>query len=254
MGVHLSDSPASATAHPPPLATVPLLALHLIPGAVFTVCLLFASRFFVRHGLTAYLAELVLIPVCLAPMLVGVMLSSARRSGPGLSLGRAIAYRKPGTLGDYVTWPILLFLLWGLCSLAIVPLTGAIEGAIAGWFPAQLTTGAMVAGVASAPPGERLATLLVAVLFSGLLAPLVEEAYFRGFLLPRMAHLGPAAPVVNAFLFGVYHFFSPWALPAVFVAFVPVAFVVQAKKNFRIGVVVHVLFNLTGIITLFTRS
>ena len=79
----------------------------------------------------------------------------------------------------------------------------------------------------------------------------MEEAYFRGFLLPRMRHWGRMAPVANALLFGLYHFFTPWNLPAVFVAFVPVAFVVQARKNFRISLVVHVLFNLTGVLTLF---
>ena len=74
----------------------------------------------------------------------------------------------------------------------------------------------------------------------------MEEAYFRGFLLPRMRHWGRMAPVANALLFGLYHFFTPWNLPAVFVAFV-----VQARKNFRISLVVHVLFNLTGVLTLF---
>jgi membrane protease YdiL (CAAX protease family) len=100
-------------------------------------------------------------------------------------------------------------------------------------------------------PAQRHVPFVLASLLSGGLAPLVEEAYFRGFLLPRMRHWGPMAPVANALLFGVYHFFTPWNLPAVFVAFLPVAFVVQARKNFRISLVVHVLFNLTGVLTLF---
>ena len=66
-----------------------------------------------------------------------------------------------------------------------------------------------------------------------------------------MRRWGSFAPVANAFLFGLYHFFTPWNLPAVFVAFVPIAFVVQARKNFRIGLVVHAMFNLTGVLTLF---
>jgi membrane protease YdiL (CAAX protease family) len=59
--------------------------------------------------------------------------------------------------------------------------------------------------------------------------------------------------VLNAFLFGLYHFFSPRALPGIFVAFLPVAFVVQARRNFRIGIVVHATFNLTGVVTLALR-
>ena len=112
----------------------------------------------------------------------------------------------------------------------------------------------MVSGVASSPPVQRRVTLVLAIFLSGLLAPVVEEAYFRGFLLPRMKHLGRLAPVLSALLFGVYHFFTPWSLPIIFVAFLPIACVVQARQNFRIGVVVHAMFNLVGVVTVFSSS
>ncbi len=107
----------------------------------------------------------------------------------------------------------------------------------------------MVSGVASSPPVQRHLTLVLAIFLSGLLAPLIEETYFRGFLLPRMKHLRWLAPVLSALMFGVYHFFTPWGLPVIFVAFLPIAFVVQARQNFRIGVVVHAMFNLMGVVT-----
>jgi CAAX protease family protein len=253
----VSPEPPAFTAvaqQPPKLTPVGILAFHLLPGAVFSGVLMLVSRAFIEHGLTAYLAELVLIPTCLLPMLVGVMLVSGRRLGPRPSLRRVIAYRAPGTLADYIVWPILLFLCWGLASLAVIPLSGLLEEWYLTWFPAQLGTHALIDGVASSPPGQRHVTLVLAILLSGLLAPVVEEAYFRGFLLPRMRHLGWLAPVASALLFGLYHFFTPWGLPAIFVAFLPVAFVVRAKANFRIGVVVHAMFNLTGVLTLFFGS
>ena len=238
----------------PKLTVLGILGFHLIPGAVFTALLIFLSRIFIQHGLTAYLAELLLIPACLVPMLVGTMLVSAKRSGSRLSLSRVIGYRSPGTLGDYVGRPIVLFLCWALASLAVVPLSGHLEAWYLTWFPAQLGNHALVSGVVSSPSAQRRVTLVLAVLLSGLLAPLVEEAYFRGFLLPRMKHLGWLAPVLSAFLFGLYHFFAPWGLPVIFVAFLPIAFVVQARQNFRIGVVVHAMFNLVGVLTMFASS
>jgi membrane protease YdiL (CAAX protease family) len=238
----------------PSLTALGILGFHLIPGAVFSALLIFMSRVFIRHGLTAYLAELLLIPACLLPMLAGTMLVAAKQSGAGLSLRRAIGYSSPGTVGDYVGWPALLFLCWALASLAVVPLSRHLEAWYLTWFPAQLGNHALVGGVISSPPVQRHVTLVLALLLSGLLAPLVEEAYFRGFLLPRMKHLGWLAPVLSAFLFGLYHFFTPWGLPVIFVAFLPIAFVVQARQNFRIGVVVHAMFNLVGVITLFSTS
>jgi membrane protease YdiL (CAAX protease family) len=44
-------------------------------------------------------------------------------------------------------------------------------------------------------------------LLNGIIAPIVEEIYFRGYLLPRMDFLGKAAPLINVILFSIYHFF-----------------------------------------------
>lgn len=238
----------------PGLTPAGILGLHLVPGVVFSVLLVLLSRVFSQRGLTGYLAELILIPTCLMPMLVGIMLVSARRSGSGFSLRGVIGYRAPGTIADYVLSPIVLFGCWALASLAILPLVGRLEAWCLTWFPPQLGSHVLVGGVTSSPPGQRSVTLVLAILLSGLLVPLVEEAYFRGFLLPRMEHLGRLAPVLSAFLFGLYHFFTPWSLPAIFVAFLPIAFVVQANRNFRIGVVVHAMFNLMGVVAVFSGS
>jgi membrane protease YdiL (CAAX protease family) len=54
--------------------------------------------------------------------------------------------------------------------------------------------------------------LLVAVV---LLAPTVEELFFRGLLLPRMrAAFGKADVIVNGVIFGLYHLHQPWSMPA----------------------------------------
>jgi membrane protease YdiL (CAAX protease family) len=246
--------PTSSSTSEPQRLTVPwLIALHLCPGVVFTVLLILMSRLFVQHGLTAYLAELLLVPVCLAPMLAGVVFLWNAHTREGLSLIRSITYRERGSAGDYILWPILLYLSFAAASLVVRPLANALQQQFLGWFPTQLTVNAMISGLASTPPGPRLATLLLGGLLSGVVAPLVEESYFRGFLLPRIRHLGIMAPTLNALLFGLYHFFSPWSLPVIFAAFLPVAALVQAKRNYRIGIVVHAMFNLTGVVTLAAR-
>jgi membrane protease YdiL (CAAX protease family) len=54
--------------------------------------------------------------------------------------------------------------------------------------------------------------LLVAV---ALLAPIVEELFFRGLLLPRMRDaFGKADFAVNGLIFGLYHVHQPWSAPA----------------------------------------
>lgn len=244
-------TPKSDCSEPPRLSAHYIVGLHLAPGVVFFGFLYVLSGVFTEHGLTAYLAELIAIPACLVPVLICIIFLWSRRAAEARSLICAITYRDRGTAVDYVLWPILLYLCWALISLVVVPLAGVLETQLTGWFPARLSTHALISGVAGSPAAQRHATFVLAILLSGVLAPVVEEAYFRGFLLPRMSHLGRMAPVINAFLFGLYHFISPWSLPVIFVAFLPVVFVVQARKNFRIGIVVHAMFNLTGVLTVF---
>ena len=231
-----------------------VLVLHLAPGVLFTGSLIALSRVFVRAGLTAYLAEILLIPTCLAPTFIAAIWLWRRRAGEGEGVSSVLPYSAPGSITDYVGWPVLLYAFWGLLSLAVVPLASLLETRFFPWYPPQLRTQALIQGMASVSPEARLVTLVLAVLLSGVMAPFVEEAYFRGFLLPRMANRGWLAPVTSAFLFGLYHFFTPWSLPIIFLAFLPVAFVVRARRNFRISMVLHMLYNLTGVITLFLAT
>jgi membrane protease YdiL (CAAX protease family) len=231
----------------------PLLAvLHLVPGIIFAVFFFALSWMLIRRGLTGYLALRFAIPACLVPVEIGVMLLWNVRFTGTRSLSKAIGYRHKGTVVEYVALPLLLFLCWGVLSIAVSPMSRFLETHLSAWIPHWATQEALINGVTSCPPIQRNITLLLAVLLSGFLAPVVEELYFRGFLLPRMEHWGWAAPVVNSLLFAVYHFYFPGDVPGIFVALLPIAYVVRIKKNWRIGAIVHSMFNLWGVFSLFT--
>ena len=57
-----------------------------------------------------------------------------------------------------------------------------------------------------------LVTLAAYLVLNGFVGPIVEELYFRGYLLPRMEWMGRWAPLVNVSLFSLYHFWSPWQI------------------------------------------
>jgi membrane protease YdiL (CAAX protease family) len=229
-----------------------LIVLHLVPGIIFAVFFWVLSWMLIRRGLTAYLALLITIPACLAPIEIGVMLLWSVRFTGTRSLSEAIRYRRKGTVVEYVVLPLLLFLCSGVLSIAVSPISQYLETHLPAGLPVWATQEALINGVASCPPIQRNITLLLAVLLSGFVAPVVEELYFRGFLLPRMEHWGWAAPVVNSLLFAVYHFYFPGNVPGIFVAFLPIAYVVRIKKNWGIGAIVHSMFNLWGVFSLFT--
>jgi membrane protease YdiL (CAAX protease family) len=228
-----------------------LIVLHLAPGVVFAVFFYALSWLLIPRGFTAYLALLIAIPACLVPTQIGVMLLWSMRFTGTRSLSEAIKYRRKGTVAEYVAWPLLLFLCCGALSIAFGPITQYLDHHLSAWLPAWATQEALISGVMGCPPVQRNMTFLLAVLFSGLVAPVADELYFRGFLLPRMEHWGWAAPVVNSLLFAAYHFYFPGNVPGIFVEFLPIACVVRGTKNWQIGALVHSMFNLWSVFTLF---
>jgi membrane protease YdiL (CAAX protease family) len=95
----------------------------------------------------------------------------------------------------------------------------------------------------------KSALLLTAVLnlvLNGLLGPIVEELYFRGYLLPRISRLGAWAPLVNILLFSLYHLFTPWQNLGRILAFTPLYYAVWWKRNIYLGMIVHCAGNLVG--------
>jgi membrane protease YdiL (CAAX protease family) len=91
-------------------------------------------------------------------------------------------------------------------------------------------------------------SIIIAIPLNGLIGTLVEELYFRGFLLPRMQVFGKFAPLINSILFSLYHFFSPWEIISRILGFVPIAYSVWINKNIKIGIIIHCLINIMGMV------
>jgi membrane protease YdiL (CAAX protease family) len=227
-----------------------LIVLHLLPGLIFAGFFFILSYVFIQRGLTGYLALLVLIPLCLAPIELGVMRFLSSRFTERRALMEVVVYRRQGTVAEYIVMPLFLFICWGFLSIPMSPISQYVETHLAIFLPSWTTQEALIRSLIGVSHIQRLITLGLAVILSGFVAPVVEELYFRGFLLPRMEHWGWMAPVVNSFLFALYHFYFPGNVPGIFVAFVPISYIVMLKKNWRIGAIVHSLFNLWGVFSL----
>ena len=93
-----------------------------------------------------------------------------------------------------------------------------------------------------------LVTLAGYLVLNGFVGPIVEELYFRGYLLPRMEWMGRWAPLVNVSLFSLYHFWSPWQVLGRILGLGPTVYAVRWKENVYLGMVVHCSLNTLGII------
>jgi len=223
------------------------LTLHLAPGVLLFLAFLLVIPVVNRVGGSSYLALLICIPLVLVPFEAGVLLverSRCARSwgfivgagrGSGLSAAEALLTSVP------------LYLISSALGLLVAPSRQAILRAVEHWYP----PGAIVDGL---PAGVSPYTLWLGLLLSGCVAPIVEELYFRGFLMPRIPLPGLWPPAVSAALFSVYHFFSPWNGVVIFALFLPLAYYVRLRGKLLPVIITHSLFNSVGLVVMLVRS
>ncbi len=221
------------------------LVLHLLPGLFITSTVVAVASVTSGKGWPASLALLVTWLVIGIPLELGILLYQGRRQNGRLSLDSIILYRKPLSFGEYA-WLVPSLLVWtAVVSTLLVPLSDAAHRIFFAWWPNWLVLSSFVQNMNNYSP--RVVWMVVILSFVlNIAIPSIEELYFRGFLLPRMARLGRLAPLVSAVLFSLYHFWLPWEIPLRVIALLPVVYAVQWKRNVYLSIAVHSLLNTLG--------
>jgi membrane protease YdiL (CAAX protease family) len=89
-----------------------------------------------------------------------------------------------------------------------------------------------------------LITCIFYVVANVFILPIVEELYFRGYLMPRIERYGKFAPIIITVLFSLYHFWAPWSNIMRILAISPYTYSVWKNKNIYIGIIVHCAINI----------
>jgi membrane protease YdiL (CAAX protease family) len=217
------------------------IALHLLPGALGTATYVLLAPILEANGYPALLALLIASGAVIAPLEAGYLLWQARRPAHRPVIG----LRQPLPVWQYVALPLLL-VVWGfLASGALSAVEPAIAQALFGWLPEWFFF--FDAARFSAFSREALwLTFWVGLAVNGLTLPIIEEVYFRGHLLPRLARFGGWAPLLNLALFSLYHFWSPWQIVSRLIWLLPWVYVVHWKRNFYLMLIAHCASNLLG--------
>jgi uncharacterized protein len=233
--------------------TVPawgVIALHLVPGVVFTAFLVLATSALPRWGIDPSFALFGGIGVVLVPLELGYLAVYARRTTGSWSPLAAVDYRNqlpPGRLAALAGGLVIWFLLVLLLSIAFVD-QWLVE-TVFFWMPDALRQFAVVEARGDPTSAEALlAFVLIAFAFNGVAGPITEELYFRGHLLPRLAPYGRWAPVLNTVLFALYHGFSPWRYPAIIIGFLPITWMAWRERSVWISLAAHMTINLITVL------
>jgi membrane protease YdiL (CAAX protease family) len=217
------------------------LFLHLAPGALLTFTFLFAAPAVNRVGGSDYLALLLCVPLILVPFEAGVLHFELKRIGCSWRSLITSAAGSRVSIRETLVSVAALYTISMVATLIAAPSRQAILSAVVDRLPHWTVIDGL-------PKAISAGTLMLGLLLSGFIAPLIEELYFRGFLMPRIPLAAVWRPLVNAALFSIYHFFAPWNCVVIFAAFVPLAYYVQLRGRLLPAIITHCLFNSVGIV------
>lgn len=223
------------------------IVLHLLPGLLVLVFYIVAAPLALRMGFPTFLALWVAIAVILVPFELGYLLLQGKKRNGTLSLKGIVVYREPMPVWQYIVLGFVLFTWLGLFfGLLAPPVDKYFIDRFFAWVPDWffLTDPTKLLQQYSRP--ALLITAILGLVLNGFAGPLVEELYFRGYLLPRLSRLKGWAPLLNILLFSLYHFFSPWENLVRIFAIAPMIYTAWWKRNVYIGMIVHCAGNLVG--------
>ena len=226
-----------------------MLALHLMPGMLITAVFAVIAALTAEYQVPASLALLLTWLVAGAPLLLGILLYHGWKRNDRISLAGIALNREPLPFRQYL-WLVPVLLMWAAISSTLsIPVAQALQRAFFAWWPDWLVLSTFAQNLNQYSHPVLWAVVVLSFVLN-IVVPIVEELYFRSYLLPRMAHWGKWAPLINVGLFSLYHFWLPWEIPTRIITLLPIVYAVQWKHNVYVSILVHCLLNTIGSIGL----
>lgn len=238
------DGTAALRERPEQHSAIRSVLLHLVPGAVAVlVYLLVCAPLAAALGLPRQLGVVLYVAVGIVALQLATLFFLGWRRNGRLSLDGVVLHRRklPGR-----QLAGLVFALFAWAVLVIALLSGidqVLLERVFYWLPETLQP---ERDLSAYPAAVLVGTHLASVVVIGVAAPITEELYFRGYLLPRVSRLGAWAPVWNTVLFNAYHFWSPWRIVTRTLFGLPMVYAVWSKRSISIGIWWHCLGNVAG--------
>lgn len=222
--------------------SVPLsIALHLVPGGlIVAVYALIGAPISRAIGAPIFAAWAIALAVVLFPIWFGLLWLGKQKTGRYTMRGGVVHYRdKPFSRGKITLIGIGFLLYMFIVSLSLAPLDAWTYDHLFTWVTFESSGSSGTTYLDSYSKDAVLLTLLFCGPFTGFILPLIEEYYFRGFLLPRLPQLGRWAPLFNTALFSIYHFWAIWTVPSKILFLLPGIWFVWGKHDIRASIWMH---------------
>ncbi|MCJ7694547.1 MAG: CPBP family intramembrane metalloprotease [Anaerolineaceae bacterium] len=221
------------------------LILHFLPGVLVLLFVLLLAPIVKNLSLPIRFVAITSIFLVLIPVELGILFYEGKKRNGKLSLKGIVVYQEKIPLWQYFLWVPLLVVWSSALALLLAPLGDFLSKTVFSWLPEWF--------ISSDNSNASKVILIVMVTAYGIAnvsAAIVEELYFRGYLMPRLSRLKGWSPLVNAVLFALQHFLTPWQVPFIILGMIPQAYLVFKKRNLLLGILAHSILNLLSSILL----
>ena len=221
------------------------IILHLLPGAVGTLVFILCAPFFLSKGYPSILVFLIAAGAVITPFQLGYLLWYAKRATGRISLSSVVDLRDPLPKWQYVVFPLGMVAWAFLASGALGIPDQLIAKDWFGWLPKWYSL-LDIDQLRTFPRQILVISFWTGIALNGFIAPITEELYFRGHLLPRIPTAGKWSPLINISLFSLYHFWAPAQFFSRVVSLLPWGYIVWRKKNIYLMMIGHCTINILG--------
>ena len=223
------------------------LALHLVPGALTAAAFYALAPFVMRAGYPAIAGAVLAAGLVVVGTELGWLLREARRRTGSWSIAAVLPFR-PGPFTWRKALLVLGLLTWAF-AVSLLGIGGSIKDSFFTWMPAWALD--PLRGLPATGGGSAgVVTFIGFVVVLVVIGPIVEELYFRGYLLPRIGRFGSWAALINVSLFALYHLWKPWDAVNLVLILGPMVYAVWRLKDIRVGIVLHVALNSLALINI----
>jgi uncharacterized protein len=226
------------------------IGLHLTPGVLITLFVYLATPYLQAAGFPPLMGIMMAILFVLIPLELGVLLYEGKKASGRFSITSVIGKQEPLVWWQFALIVIGLIVWCAIFFLSLSTMDGYLAKTYFTWLPASFNFSLTPVIAAQYSPAGVKTTIIAGFLLNGLAGPIVEELYFRGYLLPRFPASRTWAPLFNVMLFSLYHFFSPWQNITRIIVLLPMVYAVSWKRNIYLGMVTHCTGNILGMIGL----
>ena len=225
------------------------IILSLTPGFLILLFFILFAPLASQKGLPAMLVIFTAIPLVLVPFELGYLFYQGKKLNGRFSLKGIVLFKDKISIWQFFVFVPLLFIWAAFCFGVIATKTDQIFiDKFFKWLPSWFFINGFIQNIGQYSRVVLLFTIVLGFIFNGFVGPIVEELYFRGYLLPRLKQIGVWAPLLNILLFSFYHFFTPWQNVTRILALLPLVYIVWWKRNIYIGMITHCTLNTVGMI------